>query len=368
MCKQFILTINVLQIILLLITMWLQPGYAATKYTLSVTPRFSSQEILTRLGPLSKLLSEKLHSEVEIILAADFNDYEERLRTGQFDIAFSNPVHYSKASTIHEVIAMEKKHEETHIHGIIITRADSDIKSVTDLVNKSVSVVSFTSAGGFLSQKVFLEEQKINPKTQLKLQEAHDNKQENVILSVYHGDVSAGFINEDALHIVDRYLPLNSIKVIASTARIPGWAFSVKRSLPEMVKARISQVILELDTYDPTLKAMQLQNLVAATDSDYDVVRQALEIKPTPPVTTEIKPIAPPQCSPTLPPVLPSAVVTTVPPVTTVKPVPVPVLLKEEAQTAAKADITQQKYTVKKTKRKVKKKNVATYPIPNPSP
>lgn len=333
-----------MQMILLITTMWSPPGYAETKYTLSVTPRFSSQEILTRLAPLSKLLSEKLHSEVEIILAANFDDYEARLQNGQFDVAFSNPVHYSKASTANEVIAMEKKHEETHIRGIIIVRADSDIKSITDLVNKSVSIVSYTSAAGFLSQKVFLEEQKINLKTQLKLQEAHDNKQENVILSVYHGDVSAGFINEDALHIVDRYLPPNSIKIITPTAWIPGWALSVKRSLPEMVKARIRQVILELDINDPVLKAMQLQNLVAATDADYEVVRQALEIKPTPPVITEIKPIAPP-CSPTPP------------PVTTVQPVPVPI--KNDAQAITNTDNTQQKSIAKKTKTKskVKKKN-----------
>lgn len=359
------LSLHKTTLIFILTTMiWITPVHAGNKYSLSVTPRFSSQEILSRLGPLAQFLGEKMHNPVEIVLAADFNSYEERLKAGEFDIAFSNPIHYSKASATNEVIAMEEKDTGAHIRGIIIARADSNIKTAKDLIGKSVSIVSWTSTAGFLSQKVFLEEQGINVKTQLKIQEAHDNKQENVVLSVYYGDVEAGFINEDALHIVDRYVPSNQIKIITETTWLPGWALSVKRALPEMVKARIREAVLGLSDDDAVLKAIKLQSFIAATDTDYDVVRKALEINVTQPVVAKIE-STPVKCSPT-----PSTPIKTTAPAIanpTIIPIPVPISIptKTEAQTTAAATTnaagtkpsnTAKKPTEKKSNRKRKGK------------
>jgi len=300
--KQFTFIHSALLVFIPSALTWLTPTYAETKYKFSVTPRFSAQEILTRFGPLTKLLGEKLHSQVEIVLASDFDDYEMRLKAGQFDIAFSNPNHYSKSSATNEVIAIGAKDDDPRMRGLIITHTDSNIKSIQDLIGKQVAIVSWDSTFGFLSQKVFLEEQGINPKTQFKLQEAHDNKQENVILSVYHGDVAAGFINEDALNIVDRYVPSQKIRVITQTTWLPDWALSVKRTLPEMVKARIRQAVLELGLDDPVLKALKLQMFTPATDADYDLVRKALEINVDPPIAVETKPATVTQhCSPNSP-------------------------------------------------------------------
>jgi phosphate/phosphite/phosphonate ABC transporter binding protein len=234
--------------------------------------------MLERLNPLAQLLSEYLHCTVEVVLAKDFQDYEKRLKNGQFDIAFSNPTHYAKTSDANEVIAIQTKGRESRLRGLIIVRADSNISSAQDLIGRPVAIVSWESTAGYLSQKVFLEAQGIQPATHLKLQEAYDNKQENVILSVYHGDVDAGFINEDALHIVDAYIPSQQIRIIERTSWLPNWAISLKRTLPVMVKTRIQQAILGMKSGDPTLQALKVDGFVSATDADYDVVRRALDL------------------------------------------------------------------------------------------
>lgn len=270
---------------MLLVVFGMQSSNAAG-YKLSVTPRFSAKEMFDRLGPLAKLLSENLHSQVEIILASTFQSYEENLREGQYDIAFSNPTHYAKTSMIHEAIAVEPSTNGPRMRGVIIVRSDSVINSIQDLIGHAVAIVSWESTAGFLSQKLFLEEQGIKPKLQFRLQEAHDNKQENVIFAVYHKDVAAGFINEDALHIVDKYLPDNSIRVLVKTGWIPNWALSIKRSLPKMVKEKIRDVILGLKPDDSVLTAMKVKGFVSATDSDYDVVRKALGITVVKPACT----------------------------------------------------------------------------------
>jgi phosphate/phosphite/phosphonate ABC transporter binding protein len=232
--------------------------------------------MLERLSPLAQFLSKRLHSPVKIVLTTDFQDYERRLRNGEFDIAFSNPTHYAKTSHTNEIIVMQAKNGRSLLRGLIIVRADSNITYARGLIGHSVAIVSWESTAGYLSQKVFLEAQGIQVTKQLRLQEACQNKQENVILSVYHGDVDAGFINEDALHIVDAYVPPQHIRVIERTSWLPNWALSIKRSLPVMVKARIRQAILGIKSGDPILKAMQVNNLVSATDADYDVLRRTL--------------------------------------------------------------------------------------------
>ena len=352
--------------------LWLTTStHAATNYKFSLTPRFSAQEILTRFGPLTKLLGEKLHSEVEIVLASNFDDYEIRLKSGQFDIAFSNPNHYSKASATHEVIAIGAKNDEARVRGLIITRADSKIKSIQDLIGKDVAIVSWESTFGFLSQKVFLEEQGINPKTQIKLQEAHDNKQENVIFSVYQGDVVAGFINEDALHIVDHYVPPNQIRIVTATSWLPDWALSVKRTMPQMAKARIREALLELNLNNPVIKALKLQNFVAATDADYDLIRKALGINPTPITVTNTPqpcvPVTSAATNTTTPtPAAANAIITNAMPIPI--PVPIPIKTNDTQPTVANAADTtntanptsptqEEKTAVKKSSRKRKNKS-----------
>jgi phosphonate transport system substrate-binding protein len=109
--------------------------------------------------------------------------------------------------------------------------------------------------------------------------EAVDNKQENVILSVYTGDVDAGFIRESALHQADKFVPPSMIKVINRSAWLPNWALSVKRSLPEEKKKAIKKALIDLNNNNPVIKALKIKSFRAATDEEYDPVREASGIK-----------------------------------------------------------------------------------------
>lgn len=254
----------------------LLPLLCVADYKLSVTPRFAAEELLRRLTPLSKHLSEALGEPVEIIIAADFADYEKRVASGEIDIAYSNSNLYPLTAAAHEVVAMESTIMGPKLRGLIITRADSDIVSIEDLMGRAVSVVGFQSTGGFLSQKLFLEERGIDVREAIHLQEARGNKQENVILCVYFREADAGFIREDALHIADQYVPSSQIRVIARTAWLPNWALSVKRKLPNEVKQKILSALLALKPGNPVLEALEMKEFVPATDADYDVIRRAL--------------------------------------------------------------------------------------------
>jgi phosphonate transport system substrate-binding protein len=252
---------------------------AATSLRLSMLPLYSPGEINTQITPLAAYLSKATGMQVESLLVADFKEYEQRLLSRDIHIGYENPVVYTRVASTHEAIAVIiKAPDGSKFRGIIIARSDSPIISSEELKGKRVSIVGLTSTGGYLSQRLTLLQEGIDTKRDLTIQEALGNKQENVILSVYNGDVDAGFIRESALHQVDNYVPPSQIKVIKKTAFLPEWVISVSRELPPKTKIAIRDALFQLKKDDPVLKAMKIDGFEAAEDRDFDQVRNALKI------------------------------------------------------------------------------------------
>lgn len=247
---------------------------SAETYQLSMLPRYSSEEILKRISPLASHLSGS--AQVEPYLTSNFDQYLKGLQSGTIDIGYQNPYIYTLASGSHEVIAMAVKGKSgDKFRGIIIVRAGSQIGSLDELKGKRISYVGATSAGGFLSQKLTLMEAGIDVDKDVELIEAVENKQENVIFSVYSGDADAGFIRESALGRVKKFVPSSAIMVIKRTAWLPNWALSVKRSLPESYKKELKQKLSQLSKDHPVLEALKIESLRVANDSEYNPVRRA---------------------------------------------------------------------------------------------
>ena len=250
---------------------------AADVYEFSMLPRYFPQKIQRMIDPLAEYLSGEIGVQVNPVLTKDFTEYENRLKSGEIEIGYENPLVYTKVSESHEVLAMAVKGAGgDRFRGIIIARPDTDIQTFTDLKHKKIMIVGMTSAGGFLSQKITLAENGIVVEGDCELEVASDNKQENVIISVSIGDVDAGFIRESALHIADQYIQPGSIKVVAPCAWLPNWALSVNRSMPVAQKEAIKAAMVGLKEDSVVLKAMDVTGFRPATDSQYDVIRRVL--------------------------------------------------------------------------------------------
>lgn len=252
-----------------------EPGFADDEYKFSMLPRYFPKKIRSMIEPVAAHLSSELGLQISPVLTKDFAEYENSLKGGLIEIGYENPLVYAKVSERHEVLAMAIKGEGgDRFRGIIIARPGSEIETVEDLRHKKITIVGKTSAGGFLSQKLTLAENGIDVERDCLLEEASDNKQENVIISVSIGDVDAGFIRESALHIADPYIRPGSVRVVAPCAWLPNWALSVNRDMPDERKAAIRTAMVELGKDSPVLKAMGITGFKPATDSQYDVIRQ----------------------------------------------------------------------------------------------
>jgi len=248
----------------------------AKTYRLSMLPRYSPEEINRRISPLAEYLGKKTGHTIEVVITSDFAQYEKQLKNGSIEIGYENPYIYTLVAQRHEAIAMAVKgKDKDRFRGVIITRTESALSSLKDLKGKTISIVGYTSAGGYLSQKLSFINAGINLETEMNISEAVNNKQENVILAVYSGEADAGFIRESALHRADHYIANSQISVVSKCAWLPNWAFSVQKKLPAQFKTDLQAALLDLRSGHDVLKALKIDSFRYAVDGDYDAVRKA---------------------------------------------------------------------------------------------
>ncbi len=255
----------------------LLPQYAGAKeYTLSMLPLYSTEEIHKRITPFAEYLSRKTGLTIKPVLTADFSQYIEKAKSGVISIGYQNPYVYVKIAEKHEAVAMALSgYSGNEFRGIIITKRHSPLYTLSDLKGKRISIVGKTSAGGFLSQNYTLLKNDIDVFKDCIVEEAAENKQENVILSVYAGEVDAGFIRETAFKKAKDFIPERSIKVLTATQWLPNWALSLSRDMPAKDREKIVAAIRDLGKGNSALQGLKVSGFAMAKDSSYDVVRKA---------------------------------------------------------------------------------------------
>jgi phosphonate transport system substrate-binding protein len=251
---------------------------AAEGYFLSMPPLFSAEQMNVMLKPLATRLSEETGNTIEVFLAKNIDQYSAEVLHGTIVIGYETPVVYVNISNVHEAIASAVATQQDALpRGIIITRPESGISGLGDLKGKKIMIASRISTGGFLSQKLTLQENGIDVEHDCQLTEATNYQEENVLISVSIGDVDAGFISEHALHKADQYIAPGSITVIATTAPLPNWVVSVTRTMPQVQKDELKKALLSLSAEDPVSKALGISGFTSASDADYDIIRDIIE-------------------------------------------------------------------------------------------
>lgn len=259
-------------LILLLTLCSLATPVQAREYVLSILPRYYPERLSAMMTPLAEYLSTQLGEKVRLELAKDFTDYENKIKNGTIDIGYENPLIFSHVTAVHEALAMAvDKEDGEKFRGIVISRPDSGIKKLPDLVGKKVMIVSNTSAGGYLSQSLSLVKAGIDRKG-ISFVTAAENRQENVIIPVSVGDVDAGFIRESAFNIADKYIVPGSVVKVVETEWLPNWALSVKRDMPPETRQKLIAALLALKADSPVLKAIDITHFRKASDTDYAIM------------------------------------------------------------------------------------------------
>lgn len=240
-------------------------------------PLYSAITLFDRFDPLMRYLSRKTGYEFKLVVPKDFEDFFDIVKRGEVEFSYSNPYIYIQLADGGHLRAFTTTIIPASgdiFRGIIITHRDSSIRTLEDLRGKDVMVVSYKSAGGFLTQKLFLRENGIDVFKDLRLREG--KRQEVVILNVYRKTADAGFVRESAPEVLKEEIDLRRIRIVAKTAYIANWPFAATKSAPEQLTTLVRKSLLEIDDRS-ILSAAKVEGFKAADDRDFDGLRERIE-------------------------------------------------------------------------------------------
>lgn len=243
------------------------PALAET-LSFGIVPQQSAKKLAKLWTPIVRHLSEKTGTTIRFATANNIPTFEERVRGGEYDIAYMNPYHYTVFSQKpgYDAIARQKN---KRIKGIVVVKKDSGIQSLEELDKQKLAFPSPAAFAASVLPRAKMEQDgmEIEPK--------YVSSHDSVYLGVSKGFFVAGggvmrTFNNTAPEIREK------LRVLWTTPTYTPHAIAVHpRVKPETI-ARLKQALLAMNT-DPEgqrlLKTINFKGIELAQNSDWDDVR-----------------------------------------------------------------------------------------------
>lgn len=251
--------------------------YGPKTIKVAILPLYSAITLYNKFDPLMRYLSKKTGYEFKLIIPNDFDEFIKLVKNRDVDFSYQNPYVFAlidKETDIKPLVTTISKDNEEgkdELKGVIITRQDSPIRTVRDLKNKKVLITSFKSAGGYLSQHLYLKQRGIDTQRDMKLIDA--KRQENVIIGVYRGEADAGFVRESALSVAKDIVDMKMIRVVAKTTPLPNWPFAAVREIESPLSKEVKRLLIGLNDKE-ILNAADIKGFKRVEESEFEMLKQ----------------------------------------------------------------------------------------------
>ena len=249
---------------------------------MTVVPYEAADKLQDDYGLMVNYLAKKLGKrQGKFYPVADYPGVVAALKNGQVDVAYVSSLPYALAQEQMNVrpLASPWVKGKPDYHGIIFVRADSPIKTLSDLKGKTVAFGDTLSTTGYLLPRTLLESRGV-PLTSLKRWNNAGDAQ-IVVKAVETGMADAGCSYEQVFEVVYRENPEKAAKmrVIDQTVDIPNGLYVARGDLPESEIGALKKAFMDMNT-DPEGRAAMLRapndKMVPPPDeSAFDVVRSA---------------------------------------------------------------------------------------------
>lgn len=256
--------------------------YGPRTIKVAVLPLYSAITMYERYEPLMRYLSQKTGYEFKLVIPRDFKDFIKMVKGGKVDFSYQNPYIFALIERDKDITPLVTTIGEDSLstggveggdsfRGVIITRTDSPIREVTELRNKKVLITSPKSAGGYLSQRLFLLNRGIDTEKDLKIIDA--KRQENVILGVYRGEADAGFVRESALVVLKDAVDMKKIRVLSRTKPLPNWPFALCGKVSPPLADKVMRLLSALKDRE-ILKVARIKGFKTASAAEFQALKK----------------------------------------------------------------------------------------------
>ncbi|MBI5243163.1 MAG: phosphate/phosphite/phosphonate ABC transporter substrate-binding protein [Elusimicrobia bacterium] len=246
-------------------------------------PFINARDMISSHENLMRYLTKKLGLEVRLVLTPDYDALTRYMKEGKIDVGWFGTLNYPKAreETGCTAILKTRRFGAASYRGMIITRADSGIKTLKGLKGHSFAFTEPSSASGYFYPRMTLLSAGIDPDKDLKAQciKGHDK----VVYNVFLGKYDAGAVYDDAREKLSSPRQRKSVVVLARTKEIVSEPIAVRKGLDGRLVRKLKAALLALDVKRPQDKDIigptgNVQRFVEAADADYDSVREDLRL------------------------------------------------------------------------------------------
>ncbi|MGB5917866.1 phosphonate ABC transporter substrate-binding protein [Arcobacter sp.] len=247
-----------------------------------VIPVAGATSMKDTFGGLTKYLESKLGIKINLQTAGDYAGVITAMQHNHVQLAYFGPKSYveahkrAKAEAI--VIDVDAESGLPGYYGMIITKKGSGLKTLEDIKGKTWAFTDTNSTSGTLVPSVMFSKKGINPQEYFS-KVLYSGGHEASILSVKAGKVDAASTNNlDFNRGLGRNWKKDDFNVIWESSLIPGAPMAVRSDLPESLKMAIKGAFISYNDVEG-LKKLKLKGYAATDDSQYDSVRDLIELK-----------------------------------------------------------------------------------------
>lgn len=240
-----------------------------------VVPLESPAIMFKKFSPLAEYLSRKLGRPVDLRIAVDFEGAIKDIGQNITQLCYMTPSTYIEANKRYgvKVFAKALRDGKPYHHSVIITRNDSDLRSIEDLKGKTFAFGDMRSTSSHIIPRAMLKQAGIDL-SDLKYYN-YLGHHDDVIKAVLKGEYEAGGVMEStAYKFKDK-----GIRFLKFSDEIPEFNICYNPSLSEGDLSIIRTALITLKDSDPEgatiLKSIDesYTGFTDAKDGDYESIR-----------------------------------------------------------------------------------------------
>jgi phosphonate transport system substrate-binding protein len=245
-----------------------------------VHPLHNPKRLHEIFGPVTDFLTAQIKgASFKVEASRNYAAYDEKLYASLFHFALPNP--YQTVNSIkHGYRVFGKMSDDHNFRGIILTRKDSGIRTVTDLKGKAVSFPAPTALAATLMPQYYMHTHGIDVMNDIEIR--YVGSQESSIMNVYLGDVAAGATWPPPWRALSKERPelAKALEVKWQTVSLPNNGLVVRDDIPDQIVDQVADLLFSLHTHEQGkkwLSRMELSKFEKADNETYAPVKKFLE-------------------------------------------------------------------------------------------
>lgn len=215
------------------------PGNESPAYTVGVVPQFAARKLRKIWQPILNELEKRTGYRFKMVGSPTIPAFETEFMSGNFDFAYMNPYHLMLAAAQEGYIPLARDVGRT-LHGVLVIRADSEIKKITDLDGKTLAFPAPNALGASL-----LMRQELADKFGITIKPVYVKSHDSVYLNVLLKKAAAGGGVQKTLNRQKEDFK-KQLKVIHRTTAVSPHPLAVHPRVPEKVQQAVKEALLAM--------------------------------------------------------------------------------------------------------------------------